>query len=213
MKLMKSSSQATGNVTQLTRSSVTRSTRSMLNGPDAATGKHAPATIALHWATVMAVVVVVAAIYLRETTEEKWIRQAFLDLHRQLGLLIIVGLVLRLAVRFTVGMADHTKDMPALMRWAAWLAHIALYAMLLAVPVLGWAASNAHDVKLNFLGTLPLPNLVKADSDLSDTLDDYHKWSTWAMGVLVLMHIGAALWHHHVRKDGVLKAMLPNRRA
>jgi cytochrome b561 len=184
----------------------------VIRATNAATGKHAPATIALHWGTVIAVVAVVAAIYLRELTEEKWIRQAFLDAHRQLGLLIIMALGLRIAVRFSVGMANHSKDMPALMRWAAWMAHVALYVMLLAVPLLGWAASNAHDVKLNLLGAFPLPSLVKADSDLSDTLDDYHKWSTWGMGALVLMHIGAALWHHYVRKDAVLTAMLPNKK-
>jgi cytochrome b561 len=181
--------------------------------PNAMTGKHAPATILLHWGTVIAIIMAVAAIYLREATEDKWIRQTLLDLHRQLGLLILVGLGLRLAVRFAVGLADHTRDMSVLLRWAAWMAHLALYAMLLAVPVLGWAASNAHDVKIHLFGAIPLPNLVHADSDLSDTLDDYHKWSTWAMGGLVLLHVTAALWHHYIRKDAVLSAMLPEAHA
>jgi superoxide oxidase len=174
--------------------------------------KHSSATIALHWGTVIAIVMAVAAIYLRELTEDKWIRQTLLDLHRQLGLLVILGVVFRLAVRFAVGLADHAADMHVLLRWAAWLTHIVLYGMLIAVPVLGWAASNAHDVKLNLLGSIPLPNLVHADSDLSDTLDDYHKWSTWALGGLVLMHVAAALWHHYFRKDSVLTAMLPSAR-
>jgi cytochrome b561 len=179
--------------------------------PNEAPAKHAPATILLHWATVLAVVIAVAAIYARELTEDKGLRILLLDLHRQLGLLIIIGLVLRLVVRYVKGFADHAGEMHALLRWAALLTHVALYAALLAIPLLGWAASNAHDIKLNLFGLIPLPNLVKADSDFADTLDDYHKWAAWAAGVLVLMHAAAALWHHYVRKDAVLTAMLPGR--
>ncbi len=178
-----------------------------------ASARHATATILLHWGTVLAVVIAVAAIYARELTENKGLRQLLLETHRQLGLLILIGLALRLAVRYTKGFADHAGDMHALLRWAALLTHIALYAALLAIPLLGWAASNAHDIKLNLFGVMPLPSLVKADSDFADTLDDYHKWAAWAAGVLVLMHAGAALWHHYVRKDAVLSAMLPRRRS
>jgi cytochrome b561 len=173
--------------------------------------KQAPAIILLHWITVAAVVVVVAAFYLRELTEDKWLRQMLIDVHRQLGVLVLLGLALRLAVRYAKGFTDYAGEMHTLLRWAALLTHIALYAALLAIPLLGWAASNAHDIKLNLLGVIPLPSLVKADSDFADTLDDYHKWAAWAAGVLVLMHAAAALWHHYVRKDAVLTAMLPRR--
>jgi cytochrome b561 len=175
--------------------------------------KHAPATILLHWGTVIAIVIAVTAIYLRETTEDKWLRQSLLDLHRQLGLLVLCGLALRLAVRYAKGLADHAGQLPAILRCAALLTHLALYLMLLAIPLLGWAASSAHDVKLNLFGLIPLPALVRPDADFADTLDDYHKWAAWALGGLVLMHASAALWHHYFRKDGVLFAMLPTRRA
>jgi cytochrome b561 len=181
--------------------------------PQEVAAKHEPATILLHWLTVLAVVIAVAAIYARELTEDKGLRILLLDVHRQLGLLILIGLALRLAVRYAKGLADHAGEMHALLRWAALLTHIALYAALLAIPLLGWAASNAHDIKLNLFGVIPLPSLVKADADFADTLDDYHKWAAWAAGVLVLMHAGAALWHHYVRKDAVLTAMLPRRRS
>jgi cytochrome b561 len=176
-----------------------------------AAAKHAPATILLHWGTVLVIVTAVAAIYLREATEDKWLRQTLLDVHRQLGLLVLLGLTLRLAVRYAKGLADHAGQMHALLRWAALLTHVALYLMLLALPLLGWAASNAHDIKLNLFGLIPLPNLVKPDTDFADTLDDYHKWAAWGLGCLVLTHALAALWHHYVRNDTVLTAMLPHR--
>jgi cytochrome b561 len=140
------------------------------------------------------------------------VRQALLELHRQLGMLVMIGLVMRLAVRYAVGLADHAGDMHVLLRWAAWLTHLALYVMLLGVPLLGWLASNAHGVKLDLFGVIHLPVLVQPDSDLSDTMDDYHKWASWSMGALILMHAVAALWHHYFKKDAVLTAMLPSRR-
>jgi cytochrome b561 len=64
-------------------------------------------------------------------------------------------------------------------------------------------------VPISLLG-LPLPNLVQADSDLADTLTDYHVWAAWGMLALVVAHAAAAWWHHAVRRDGVLTAMLPS---
>jgi superoxide oxidase len=173
--------------------------------------KHATATIILHWGTVVAIVIAVIAVYLRDVIEEKMVRQALLELHRQLGMLVMIGLALRLAVRYAVGLADHSGEMHVLLRWAAWLTHLALYAMLLGVPLLGWLASNAHGVKLDLFGFIHLPVLVQPDSDLSDTMDDFHKWASWSLGALVLMHAAAALWHHYFKKDAVLTAMLPSR--
>jgi cytochrome b561 len=181
--------------------------------PAAAMTHHCAATVFLHWGSVTAVVVAVAAIYLRTLFENDAVRLALLTVHRQLGLLVLLGLVLRLAVRFAVGMADHSGEVPAMLRWVATMCHIALYLILAAVPLLGWAATNAHELTLQFLGMFPLPNLVQPDSDLSDLLDDYHKWMAWALGGLVVMHASAALWHHFVRKDSVLRAMLPQSRS
>jgi cytochrome b561 len=85
--------------------------------------------------------------------------------------------------------------------------------LLIAVPISGWAASNAHAINLKLFAVMPLPNLVSPNTDLADTLDDYHKWASWAFGVLVLEHTLAALWHHYIRKNSVLVAMLPTGRA
>jgi cytochrome b561 len=59
------------------------------------------------------------------------------------------------------------------------------------------------------MGVIPLPALVEADSDLADNLTDAHVMLAWSMLALIVMHIAAALWHHYVRRDGVLIAMLP----
>ena len=178
----------------------------------ATAAKHATATIVLHWGTVTAIVIMVAAIYLRDLTEDKAIRQLLLDVHRQFGLLVMIGVPIRILARYWLGFADQTSSMAKLLRWAAAGTHMVLYASLIALPVLGWAATSAKGVALSLFGLVPLPSLATPDPDVADALLDYHQWFGWALFGLVAMHALAALWHHFVRRDGVLAAMLPSHR-
>jgi cytochrome b561 len=166
-------------------------------------------TIALHWGSVVAIVVSVAAALWWDFIEDQALRVVLMNVHRQVGLVVLVAWVLRLMVRFRVGMADHSGESAAWMRWAAQAAHLALYALLLAMVLLGLALSNAHNVQITLFGMFPLPMLVGEDSDLAEALTDYHVWGAWALLALVAAHVAAACWHHWVRRDGVLVAMLP----
>ena len=56
---------------------------------------------------------------------------------------------------------------------------------------------------------MTLPPLVAPDDELADTLADWHAWSAWSLVALIGVHAAAALWHHFVRRDGVLNSMLP----
>ncbi len=171
--------------------------------------RHSAWTIALHWASVIAIVLAAGAALSRELTEAPLLRDLLMTVHRQAGMFVLLALGLRLAARFTFGMKDHAGNLPVLMKLAATMAHLALYAMLLSLPVLGWAVSNAHGVDLKLFGVLPLPSLVQEDSDLADRLTDYHVWASWGLLFLVVAHVAAACWHHLARRDGVLSAMLP----
>lgn len=117
--------------------------------------------------------------------------------------------MLRRELRLRRGLADHATDIAPLLRWAAKVAHILLYGVLIALPLLGWAVTSAHGIKLTLLGSVPLPLLLAPDSELADTLSDYHVWLAWGLLALVVAHVTAACWHHFARRDGVLRAMLP----
>jgi cytochrome b561 len=93
----------------------------------------------------------------------------------------------------------------------AGLTHLALYALLLALPVLGWAMSSASGTPVHFFG-LTLPPILGEDDDLADTLQVWHVNAAWALLVLATVHVAAALWHHFVRRDRTLRMMLPRRR-
>jgi cytochrome b561 len=174
--------------------------------------QHSPLTRWLHWASVIAIVVCAAAGLLREVVQSEYLRALVLEIHRQAGLFVLVALGVRIAARLRQPLVDHAADMPLWQRMAAHGAHLAMYGMLLVLPVLGIMVSHAHGAPLRLFGFFTLPSLVEADADLADDLTDYHIWAAWGMLALVVAHVGAAVWHHRVRKDGVLAAMWPTDR-
>ena len=176
-------------------------------------GKHHPLTIALHWGTAMCIAVAAIAVLLREVVEDQFWRQVLVEIHRQLGLMVLFGVAVRLGIRLRYGMADHTSRLPRPIRWAANCARWSLYGLLVAMPLLGWATTNAHNLPVRFLGLLVLPALVAADSEFADQLSDRHILGAWALFGLASLHTAAAFYHHLIRRDHVLWAMLPGRTA
>lgn len=173
--------------------------------------KHHPLTIAMHWGTVLCIVIAVVAVLLREYIGDKYWRNILLETHRQLGLVILIGVVVRLYVRQRHGLSDHTRHLPKIMRMAAFSVQLALYGLLVVLPLLGWASMNAHNRAVDFLGLLPLPSLSPEDSEWADQLSDYHVLGAWLLLGMVMLHAGAALFHHFIRGDTVLWAMLPRK--
>lgn len=108
--------------------------------------------------------------------------------------------------------ATHERpadDLAPPLRAVASLTHYALYALLVVVPLLGWinASSRAWPVKL--LGEIPLPALSPAGSSFGHAMGDVHGVLAWALFVLICLHVGAALLHRFVLRDGVLQRMTP----
>jgi cytochrome b561 len=173
--------------------------------------KHPALIVGLHWGSLIAILVAVGAMFARDAIEDTSMRQFLLQAHRQLGLVVLVVAWFRIMARLTRRLVDHSHGMSTIMRLAARAAHVLLYGLLIALPVVGWALTSAHDIPLNFLGVIHLPRLASADSEFADTLSDYHIWLAWGLLATVAAHAAAALWHHFIRRDAVLDAMLPGR--
>jgi cytochrome b561 len=124
--------------------------------------------------------------------------------HKTVGVAILGLVVLRLAWRLAVGAPAPASSMsPAVARLSR-LTHGALYALLIAMPVLGWAATAAGGFPVQFL-QWNLPGLVPENEALSRTLFAWHGYTGLALGVLALVHIAGALRHRFILKDGVLR--------
>src|SRR5882672_285364 len=101
--------------------------------------RHPLLVIAMHWGTMLALIVAVAVMFVRDAIENDTARQVLLQVHRQLGLLLLLAAMWRIAVRIRKNLADHAPDMASLLRWSAKVTHVLLYGLLLALPLVGWA--------------------------------------------------------------------------
>lgn len=167
--------------------------------------------VALHWLTVLCVVVAATLILVRSELDGRTLRMWLLEGHRHAGLLVLLLFGARVGLRIRYGKLQPGGDHPRVVRICAGLTHVALYALLLALPLLGWAMSSAAGKDVHFFG-LTLPALVGEDEDLADTLQALHIDAAWALLLLVTLHLAAALWHHFVLRDHTLRMMLPRPR-
>ena len=129
--------------------------------------------------------------------------------HKWIGITIFLLTCARLAWRMGHPAPGQPESIPGWQRSAAWIAHAALYALLLLIPLSGWLDSSAAGVQVVYLGLFPLPDLVAKDKALADVLRATHVALNFTLLCLVCVHSAAALWHHFVDRDGVLKRMLP----
>lgn len=161
----------------------------------------------LHWITAGCLVLVASVALVRDDVSNRVARQWLLEGHRHIGLLILLLAALRITLRLRFGRLPHVVH-SRLVRIAASFTHAVLYFSLLALPLIGWALSDAEGKPVHLFGWT-LPALVADDEDLADQLLAWHQNIAWALLALVLLHIGAALWHHFVKRDGVLRSMWP----
>lgn len=133
-------------------------------------------------------------------------------LHKSLGLTIFALVVVRLAWRLISPPPPLPPTMPAWERLAARLSHGALYALLLIQPMIGFVHSNATNFPVVVWGTLPLPPLIGPEQGLGEPLAGAHEIVARIILVIVGLHVAAALRHHVVLKDDILRRMLPGTR-
>ena len=170
------------------------------------------ALVVLHWLTALFLAIAAALILIRDEVDGRGMRSWLLEGHHHFGLFILLLFLARVVLRFRLGKLPSEGNTSAFVRLAAGSTHMALYVLLLAQPLLGWALSNAEGKPVHFLG-LTLPALVASDEDLADSLTVWHQDVAWVLLALITLHMGAAFWHHFVLRDRTLRMMLPKRRS
>jgi len=132
-----------------------------------------------------------------------------LAIHKPLGAAILVLLVLRIHTRLRHRPPPLPSDLPPLQRRAAIFSHWLLYALMLAMPLSGWAMLSAAGYPVTLLDGMRLPLIVPRDAALFAWLRGAHHWLALLLLAAFLLHLAAALFHALVRRDGVLASMAP----
>jgi len=129
------------------------------------------------------------------------------SIHKSLGITILVLALIRLIVRLRYGAPALPADLPEPMKLAAYLSHYALYALMIGMPLLGWAMLSAAAYPVVVFGGVYLPAILPQSDALHTWLWAAHFYLAFAFFGLVLMHVAAALFHALVRRDGVFQTM------
>ncbi len=129
------------------------------------------------------------------------------SIHRPLGIAILLLVLLRIVVRLVAGSPGLPADLPAPMKIAAHLSHLALYALMIAMPLLGWAMLSAAAYPALMVGGWSLPAIAPQSDSLHTVLWNAHRALAFVFFALILTHLAAGLFHALVRRDGVFQAM------
>ena len=163
---------------------------------------------ALHWSMALIIFLAIAlGVWAATLPSGVSPRSELLYVHKSLGMLALVLFVVRLAARLAQGEPRWRVPLPKAIRGGAHAAHGALYLLMLAMPVSGYALSGAGGHPIPFFGLFQWPVLVEKSKAMSEAARGAHYWLAWIMGAILLAHVAAALWHHIVKKDETLARM------
>ena len=162
----------------------------------------------LHWVTAILVLVqIVLGIIIANKLIEPW-QDPLYNLHKSNGAVLIPIILFRIFYRWGHPAPALPTDIPAIQQYAAYTTHYLLYALVVVQVFLGWIGTAAYPAPVPIYGLFNLPSPWPENRALSEQLLAIHKIVGVSIAVVAAMHIGAALYHHFVRKDRILMRMI-----
>jgi len=173
--------------------------------------------IALHWLIALGIVgqlalgLAMTQIAMARMTEFK-----LYQLHKSIGVTVLLLVALRVLWRLGHRPPRLPDDLPPLERAAAKGTHWALYLFMLGLPITGWmlVSVSPYNLPTVLFGRIPWPHLpifttVEDKGPVEAVMKAVHAYAAWLLIAIVAVHAAAALRHHFVKRDDVLRRMLP----
>ena len=161
----------------------------------------------LHWITALLVVGLIIVGILLDKLPEGPVQDIAYDGHRSTGLLVMLLTLWRLADRTANPPGPYVPPLPAFQRIGAGIVHFALYAMLIANPLIGLVASWIYGAPVNVFWLFSVPSPFAKNGPLAEKIFGVHALLGWALAAVLVLHIAAAIYHHFVLKDRVVQRM------
>jgi cytochrome b561 len=167
--------------------------------------------IALHWVIAILIVALVGiGWYMGDLPRGSTDKRFFEPLHKSLGLLAALMVLVRIAWRAGHVPPPLPQAMPAWERHAVLFSHALLYTCIVVMPLTGYLSGNFDRDPLLFFG-LEIPRWSMPDRLLSRLFEQVHSATSNVLVAIVAVHVAAALKHWFIDKDGVSQRMLPGR--
>ena len=171
--------------------------------------RFSPVALSLHW--IMAALILFSGILgLLLDDWPKASRLFWINIHAQVGLLILVLLLARIWWRRTDTPPELPPEVSEISRRVSHPVHLLIYALMLVTPMVGIVAFVWHARVFDF-GLFSIDFGVKSNGPIYHQAEDIHLWLTYGLLALVAGHAAAALWHHFISRNTVLLRMLPAR--
>ncbi len=176
------------------------------------TTRYGSLSIGLHWLMLLLFIAVYGTIELRELFEKgSDPREMLKTWHFMLGMLVFVLVWPRIAARLSGPTPAIVPEPVAWQHLASKLMHLALYVLMIAMPISGWLLLSAAGKPIPFFG-LELPALISENKDLAKQIKELHEFFGTTGYFLIGLHALAALQHHYMVRDNTLTRMLPERK-
>jgi cytochrome b561 len=160
----------------------------------------------LHWLMAICILsMLFIGVGMVSTISAKYL--TLVQIHKPLGIAILVLALIRLVLRLYYGAPALPADLPAPMKLAAELSQYIFYALMIAMPLIGWGMLSAAEYPVVLFGSVHLPSILPVSPSLHTLLWHAHYYLAFAFFGLILMHVSAILFHKLVRNDGVFEAM------
>ncbi len=139
-------------------------------------------------------------------------RDLLMLVHQSVGLTILGVMVFRAWWRWHHPPPPLPPSLSRIERSLAWLTHVALYLLLLVMPLAGYLSMAAAGHAVSVFGLVSVPSFLPDNNRWSQVAIAIHLVGQYPLYLFVALHIAGALLHGAVRRDGVLERMLPLRR-
>lgn len=168
--------------------------------------------IALHWLMALAVIGLLGVGTWMTGLKPSPAKIEVYTWHKWIGLTVLALVLVRVLWRLRHAPPPLPPETPAWQRRAAAASHGLLYALLFAMPLTGWLQNSAAGFPLSWFGLFKVPPLVARDKEAFAFWQGTHEMLAWLLMALIFVHIAAALKHHLIDRDEVLRRMLTARR-
>ena len=169
---------------------------------------YTPVARILHWLTAVVVVIMIIVGVIIANTGDWPGKMTVYDLHKSTGILVLVLVLFRLFYRLTHPPAPLPAHIPPIQQMVAHANHWTLYALLIVQPIVGWIATSAYPAPIPVYWLFELPRIWPEDRAFSERMFTVHAVVATLLAIAAAGHIGAALYHHFIRKDEVLMRMV-----
>ena len=169
---------------------------------------YTPVARILHWVTAILILAIIPIGIVMTNVEGGPLQNFLFRLHESIGALLIPIIGYRLIYRLMHHPLPLPAEIPAIQRLAAEGLHWVLYALLIIQPIIGWIVTSSYRAPIRVFWLFELPPIWPEDRAFSDQVLFVHGLIGLAIAGLLAAHIGAALHHHFVRRDGILMRMI-----